>query len=130
MLTHYLVLGLSPSASPAEIRRRYLQLIRMHPPARDPERFQRIATAYDALKDDRSRVESTIFGMARYGDFELALDALLRARPGRRKTPGLKTLLAAEGWLAEGEPGEEGPVEGKPAGSDPMQGGQDERTPG
>ena len=33
--------------------------------------------------------------------FELALDALVRARPDRRETPGLKTLLAAEGKLDE-----------------------------
>lgn len=126
MLAHYLVLGLSPSASQGEIRRRYLRLIRLHPPARDPERFQRIATAYDALKDDRSRVETAIVGMARYGDFELALDALLDARPERRETPGLKTLLAAEGALTEGEPGGGDLVEGKAAGRDPMQGKQDE----
>lgn len=101
MLAHYLVLGLSPSATGEEIRRRYLELVRAHPPSRDPERFQRIGAAWDALKDDRSRVETTMFGMAMYGDFELALDALVRARPDRRETPGLKTLLAAEGKLDE-----------------------------
>lgn len=97
MLAHYLVLGLSPTASQAEIRQRYLQLIRTHPPSQHPERFQQITAAYEALKDDRSRVETAIFGMARYGDFELALTALVQARSPERKTPGLKTLLAAEG---------------------------------
>ena len=97
MLAHYLTLGLSPSASREEIRRRYLALIRAHPPSREPERSQRIVDAWEALKDDRSRVETALFGMARYGDFELALEALVRARPHQRSTPGLKTLLAAEG---------------------------------
>ena len=97
MLAHYWVLGLSPAASQEEIRQRYLQLIRTHPPSRNPERFQQITAAYEALKDVRSRVESAIFGMAQYGDFELALAALVQARPAERKTPGLKTLLAAEG---------------------------------
>ena len=101
MLAHYLVLGLSPSASREEIRQRYLALIRAHPPSREPEYSQRIIAAYDALKDDRSRVETAMFGMARYGDFELALDALVQARPHRRSTPGLKTLLAAEGGQDE-----------------------------
>ena len=102
MLAHYLTLGLSPSASPGEIRRRYLALIRRHPPSREPERSQRIVAAYEALKDDRSRVETALFGMARYGgDFELALDALVKARPRGRSTPGLKTLLAAEGKADE-----------------------------
>jgi len=97
MLAHYLALGLPPSASGEAIRRRYLELVRAHPPSREPERSQRIIAAYEALKDDRSRVETALFGMARYGDFELALDALVRARPHRRSTPDLKTLLAAEG---------------------------------
>ncbi|MCE2448415.1 MAG: DnaJ domain-containing protein [Candidatus Latescibacteria bacterium] len=97
MLAHYWVLGLSPAASQEEIRQRYLQLIRTHPPSQSPERFQQITAAYEALKDDRSRVESAIFGMAQYGDFELALAALVQARPAERKTPGLKMLLAAEG---------------------------------
>ena len=97
MLAHYLVLGLSPAASQEEIRQCYLQLIRTHPPSQNPERFQQITAAYEALQDDRSRVETAIFGMAQYGDFELALTALVQARPTERKTPGLKTLLAAEG---------------------------------
>lgn len=102
MLAHYLVLGLSPAASQEQIRQCYLQLIRTHPPSQDPERFQQITAAYDALKDDRSRVETAIFGMAQYGDFELALTALVQARPTERKTPGLKTLLAAEGEATTG----------------------------
>ena len=101
MLVHYLVLGLSPSAAQEEIRQRYLELIRAHPPGRDPERFQQITAAYEALKDQRSRVETAIFGMAQYGDFDLALAALVQARPAQRQTPGLKTLLAAEGKLDE-----------------------------
>ena len=101
MLAHYLTLGLSPSASAEEIRRRYLALIRAHPPSREPEHSRRIIAAYEALKDHRARVETAIFGLARYGDFELALDALVQARPQRRSTPGLKTLLEAEG-LVEG----------------------------
>ena len=101
MLAHYLTLGLSPSASAQEIRRRYLALIRAHPPSREPERGRRIIAAYEALKDDRSRVETAIFGLAGYGDFELALDALVQARPSGRSTPGLRTLLEAEGMAED-----------------------------
>ena len=104
MLAHYLALGLSPGASQEEIRQRYLHLIRTQPPSLNPERFQRITAAYEALKDARSRVETAIFGMARYGDFELALADLVQARGADRKTPGLKTLLALEGKAATGGP--------------------------
>ena len=99
MLVPYLVLGLSPLATGEEIRRRYLELVRAHPPGRDPERFQQITAAGEALKDDRARVKTELFGMAGYGDFELALDALVKAFPDRRRPPGLRTLLAAQGKL-------------------------------
>ena len=97
MLAHYLTLGLAANASQAEIRRRYLDLVRRHPPSRDPARFGRIAAAYEALQDDRSRVRTAIFGIAAYSDWELALDALVNARTAARKAPGLQALLAAEG---------------------------------
>ena len=97
MLAHYLTLDLSLDASQEEIRRRYLELTRAHPPSRDPDRFRRVAAAYEALQDDRSRVRTAIFGMAAYGDWELALEALVEAGQASRTAPGLKTLLAAEG---------------------------------
>ena len=97
MLAPYLVLGLEPSATGEEIRRRYLELVRAHRPGRDTGRFQRVTAAYEALKDDRTRVRTALYGIADHGDFELALDALVQARPERRATPGLQALLAAEG---------------------------------
>ena len=97
MLSHYLTLDLAPGACQEEIRQRYLDLIRSHPPSRDPDRFQRIAAAYEALQDDRSRVRTAVFGIAAYSDWELALDALVQARTAARKAPGLQALLAAEG---------------------------------
>jgi curved DNA-binding protein CbpA len=97
MLAHYLTLDLAPGASQEEIRQRYLDLIRSHPPSRDPDRFGRIAAAYEALQDDRARVRTAMFGIAAYSDWELALDALVQARTAARKVPGLQALLAAEG---------------------------------
>ena len=97
MLAHYLTLDLAPGASREEIRQRYLALIRRHPPSRDPERFQRVTAAYEALQDDRLRVRTALFGIAAYSDWELALEALVQARTGARKAPGLQALLAAEG---------------------------------
>ena len=72
-------------------------MIRSHPPSRDPDRFGRIAAAYEALQDDRARVRTAMFGIAAYSDWELALDALVQARTAARKVPGLQALLAAEG---------------------------------
>lgn len=97
MLAHYLVLGLTPTASPKEVRKRYLELIRSHPPSKDPKRSQQIVTAYEALKDDRSRIKSSLFGIGQCGDFDLALNALLEARARQRAAPGLKALISSEG---------------------------------
>ncbi len=97
MLVHYLALEVLPSASDNEIRQRYLQRIREHPPGRSPERFQKVSAAYEALKDRRSRIRASLFGYADYGDFRLALEALAEAAPDQRRMPDLKTLLAAEG---------------------------------
>ncbi len=97
MLMPYLVLGLPPTASRQEIRKRYLTLIRAHPPSREPDRAQQIMTAWEALSDERSRVHSTLYGVGQYKDCELALDALLKARGERHLTTGLQSLLVAEG---------------------------------
>jgi len=45
------VLGLPQHASEAEIRRRYLELVKEFPPERDPERFREVRAAYEAVKD-------------------------------------------------------------------------------
>lgn len=101
MLVHYLMLGLALGATDDEIRGRYLELTRRHPPGRDPERFRRIAAAYEALADERSRMETALFGSADIHDAEAALQELVAAAT-RPRSPGLLELLAAEGLAAEG----------------------------
>ena len=96
MLIHYLRLGLKPGASDDEIRRRYLALTRRHPPAREPEAFRRIAAAYEALVDERARVEATLFGSAQIHDAEAALRELVEAA-AQPRSPGLVELLVAKG---------------------------------
>lgn len=99
MLTHYLTLGLAPGASDEEVRRRYLDLVRRHPPGRDPERFQRIAAAYEALVDERTRVRSALFGTVGLVDPEGALRELVAAARLRSwvQPPTLRDLLRDEG---------------------------------
>ncbi|MGH9341722.1 MAG: J domain-containing protein [Acidobacteriota bacterium] len=97
MLIHYLTLGLKPTASDEEIRKRYLQLVKENPPARAPQRFQKIAAAYEALKDSPSRVRSAVLGALDYSDYESALLELVQAQSLSHRRVGLKELLAAEG---------------------------------
>ena len=49
MLVHYLVLGLSPSATGEEIRRRYLELVRAHRPGADPEGYELAIIRFDRM---------------------------------------------------------------------------------
>ncbi|HDN79267.1 MAG TPA: J domain-containing protein [Chloroflexi bacterium] len=51
----YQVLGVSPQATEAEIKRAYFRKVREHPPERDPEAFKRIRAAYEMLKDPQKR---------------------------------------------------------------------------
>ncbi|MEA3197598.1 MAG: hypothetical protein QOF32_1650 [Gammaproteobacteria bacterium] len=56
----FTVLGVTDEADDAEIRRRYLALVRDFPPDRAPERFQELRAAYDALSDERKRLQTTL----------------------------------------------------------------------
>jgi len=56
----FTVLGVGDDAGDAEIRRRYLTLLREFPPDREPERFQEFRAAYEALSDERKRLETKL----------------------------------------------------------------------
>jgi DnaJ-class molecular chaperone len=53
--------GLPSDADEAQIRNRYLELVREFPPDRAPERFAEIREAYDALRDPLPRAERRLF---------------------------------------------------------------------
>ena len=47
----YEALGLAEGASPAEVKKAYFKLVRKYTPEKNPEEFQKIRQAYEALKD-------------------------------------------------------------------------------
>ena len=53
----FTVLGVGEDVGDDEVKRRYLALVRAFPPDRDPERFQLYRAAYEALRDERKRLE-------------------------------------------------------------------------
>jgi curved DNA-binding protein CbpA len=59
----YEILGVSRGSSEAEIRRRYLELVRQYPPDRAAERFTEIHQAYEKLRDPVVRMESRLFDL-------------------------------------------------------------------
>jgi len=88
----YEILDIPPHADEAEIRRRYLELVREFPPDRAPERFAAIRAAYDEVRDPARRLSAMLF---RHGSSD-TIDALandIRARLRAARLP-LKDLLA------------------------------------
>jgi curved DNA-binding protein CbpA len=61
MVDPYEVLGVTRTSDDAEIRRRYLELVRQFPPERDAERFAAIRHAYDELRDPVERMAKRLF---------------------------------------------------------------------
>ena len=53
----FTVLGVGEEVGDDEVKHRYLALVRTFPPDRDPERFQLYRAAYEALSDERKRLE-------------------------------------------------------------------------
>ncbi len=87
------VLGLPRGAAAAQVRARYLELVRANPPERAPERFARIHAAYQALEDPARALHDAVFEIDARDDSWDAVAAAARARLlSRRMT--LQTLLA------------------------------------
>jgi curved DNA-binding protein CbpA len=56
----FTVLGVTEDAGDDQIKQRYLALVRAFPPDREPERFQAYRAAYEALRDQRKRLEAKL----------------------------------------------------------------------
>ncbi len=57
----YLILGVSADVDEAALRRRYLELVRQHPPEKCPQQFAEVREAYDQLRDPVRRLEQQLF---------------------------------------------------------------------
>lgn len=79
----WIVLGLEPTASDDEIRTRYRDLVKQHPPELDPAGFQAIRTAYEQVRNPHVRARTRLFGPAPLDD----LDELRAVLAGWRRPP-------------------------------------------
>jgi curved DNA-binding protein CbpA len=87
----YEIMGLARDADEAEIRRRYLELVREFSPDRAPERFATIREAYDEVRDPLRRLEAQLFSIETRDSIE-SLQSDLRARLRDARLP-METLL-------------------------------------
>jgi len=89
MIKHspYQIIGVSEQASDAEIKQAYLQLVKDNPPERDQQKFRQIRQAYEAIKDEDSRLHYELFHLPEI-EFETLLDhAFRREGPLRPMAP-------------------------------------------
>lgn len=96
MVIYYVILGLDTHASDTEIRSRYLDLVKQHPPEKEPETFKMITIAYEAVKDMRNRVKTRLFGTSHAASCEDILRAITLTLPVRKRIPTLKEIIKAE----------------------------------
>ena len=81
----YLILGVSPQADDAAIRRAYLAAVKEAPPDAHPQRFQAVSAAYERIKDEPARLRYTLFNHECPGDSPL--DVLRRFAQVRASEP-------------------------------------------
>jgi curved DNA-binding protein CbpA len=95
MVDPHLVLGVSPDVDEAALRRRYLELVRQHPPEKFPKEFAEIREAYEQLRDPMARLHRQMFQIR--GDESLEdVIADLRSRVQAARIPTNTLLSLAE----------------------------------
>jgi len=97
MLQSYLVLGLPLNATDSEIRKQYLGLVKIHSPEKNPEMFQKITSAYEAIKDERTRATTELVFALKNVEPRQTIETLAASVKITRRNPGLQELLNAVG---------------------------------
>ncbi len=65
MKNPFQVLDLPDNADDETVKKTYLRLVRQYPPDREPERFQEIRTAYEAVASKKDRLRFQLFQVAK-----------------------------------------------------------------
>ena len=84
-------LGLEAGAGDEQVRAAYIEQVRLHPPDRDQEQFERVRDAYEELRDPRRRAQRLLFSV----DPCQPLPSLLSGQAGPRCHVGPGPWLAA-----------------------------------
>jgi hypothetical protein len=87
------ILGVDDCAGDEQVRRRYLTLVRASPPYREPERFQNYRAAYEALRDERKRLECKLLTVNKAALTRLKLSCLPPVERAQRRA-SLASIIA------------------------------------
>jgi curved DNA-binding protein CbpA len=88
----YEVLGLPTDADDETIRRRYLELVRQHPPEHQPEKFAAVRAAYESLRDLDTRLRYRLFEAGKRESVDALIEEMACRKARRRLS--LETLLS------------------------------------
>ncbi|MFZ2170177.1 MAG: DnaJ domain-containing protein [Methylococcaceae bacterium] len=95
MKSPYEILEVAEQATDNEIKRAYLQKVKLNPPDRDHEKFQQIHGAYEAIKNVASREKYALFNYPE-ADFDALLEqAFSSAQPSIMNADYFDKLLRA-----------------------------------
>lgn len=89
----YAVLGLSEDASQAEIRRAYLDQLKLFPPEKDQARFQEITDAWHLIENDLARAKLNVFGIPQRNPGDMKMSDLLSNDKAAMRRPGMAFWL-------------------------------------
>ncbi len=90
----YTTLGIRNDATPEEVRKAYLGLVRQHPPDRDPERFREIHSAYEMLDSPITQARAICSARFERPNLPAVVDAADQNRP---RLPKLLLLALGNG---------------------------------
>jgi len=93
----FTVLDIPEDGEDETIRRRYLALVRRHPPEREPDRFGEIRTAFEAIRSRRDRLRIRLLT-----DHDTALQRLKRTCLEAAGEPGRPGRAVVQALLREG----------------------------
>ena len=92
----FLLLDVPEDADDASIKKAYLQKVRQHPPEHEPEQFQAIRAAFEAIKSRRDRLRYRLFQQDAADIDGLVKHALWNA-PSQRPSKHQLLQVLAEG---------------------------------
>ncbi len=98
MIKYYMVLRVPFPATDEQVRQAYLEMVKRFPPERYPEEFARISEAYEALKDETSRIRTSIDSGVRGATTNIEEEIVLLGRLTKLRGArlGLSALVEAE----------------------------------
>jgi curved DNA-binding protein CbpA len=95
MKNPFVLLGVPEDADDETIKKAYLQQVRQHPPEREPDLFQAIRVAFEAVKTRRDRLCYHLF-QQEPPDMEALLETALQGGTSRRPTEQLFLRVLTE----------------------------------